>query len=471
MQFAQPAPSQWRNSGGSSSSRRPVTVLNSRNSASHLLANSSFFNPLSVNQASRRLFSSNRRLYCSSAELPAPPEKPPADGVYKRELPDSLVAFSSPEGRKRLQESLHDGSGDAFFELSEQFLTQVEPPVCGPATLAMVFNSLRQDPGRVWKGPWRWYNEDMLQSCDAGLELSDATNSTRGFTMYEVALVAECSGAHVQVRNASSKPEDLARFRREIIHWCGKAGIAAGRPDGEQHSTARLICNFSRTRLDQTGSGHYSPVAAYHAKSDSVLVMDVARFKYPPFWVEVERLWAAMQDPDPDTQLPRGYMVISGQQQSPDVCEPEACGCDLNQVRERLRGLDAVSLLKALEAAPLRHAVVSYTHDLRQRFAKSPLEMHELLSAVPVPAGLQALARKDPSARSVLDVYPQWRGEIASLFHMVINQQSLQQSEIAAERTAAAIQEELRNVEDVLSGKPREKATACSHNKTVSQVQ
>ena len=36
--------------------------------------------------------------------------------------------------------------------------------------------------------------------------------------------------------------------------------------------------------LLQTGDGHFSPVAGYHAGTDSVLVLDVARFKYPPYW-------------------------------------------------------------------------------------------------------------------------------------------------------------------------------------------
>ena len=33
----------------------------------------------------------------------------------------------------------------------------------------------------------------------------------------------------------------------------------------------------SRKGLDQTGDGHFSPLAAYDAASDSVLVLDVAR--------------------------------------------------------------------------------------------------------------------------------------------------------------------------------------------------
>ena len=49
-----------------------------------------------------------------------------------------------------------------FFELAEQFHTQNEPAYCALGTLVMVLNALHVDPGRMWKGPWRWFSEEML---------------------------------------------------------------------------------------------------------------------------------------------------------------------------------------------------------------------------------------------------------------------------------------------------------------------
>lgn len=63
---------------------------------------------------------------------------------------------------------------------------------------------------------------------------------------------------------------------------------------------------------DQTGDGHFSPIAGYHRGLDLVLVLDVARFKYPPYWVPLTSLWAAMSHVDPHTGNTRGYYVISG---------------------------------------------------------------------------------------------------------------------------------------------------------------
>ncbi len=36
---------------------------------------------------------------------------------------------------------------------------------CGLATLAMVLNALQIDPRRLWKSPWRWFSEDLLDCC------------------------------------------------------------------------------------------------------------------------------------------------------------------------------------------------------------------------------------------------------------------------------------------------------------------
>lgn len=39
------------------------------------------------------------------------------------------------------------------------------------------------------------------------------------------------------------------------------------------------------------------------------LILDVARFKYPPHWVPVPLLWEAMNTIDEATGLHRGYIV------------------------------------------------------------------------------------------------------------------------------------------------------------------
>mmetsp|Transcript_9229 Transcript_9229/g.22007 ORF Transcript_9229/g.22007 Transcript_9229/m.22007 type:complete len:117 (-) Transcript_9229:1407-1757(-) len=53
-----------------------------------------------------------------------------------------------------------------------------------------------------------------------------------------------------------------------------------------------------------------SPVAAYHEATDQALVLDVARFKYPPYWVSIEDLYDAMVPIDRSTNSSRGWFLL-----------------------------------------------------------------------------------------------------------------------------------------------------------------
>ncbi|WP_420829432.1 phytochelatin synthase family protein [Nannocystis pusilla] len=54
---------------------------------------------------------------------------------------------------------------EAFFQLIEQFHTQTDPAFCGLGSLVVALNALGVDPARLWKGPWRWFSEELLDSC------------------------------------------------------------------------------------------------------------------------------------------------------------------------------------------------------------------------------------------------------------------------------------------------------------------
>lgn len=98
-------------------------------------------------------------------------------------------------------------------------------------------------------------------------------------------------------------PNTINEFRHDLRIAC-----AAGQGNS---SATKLVCSFSRAALGQTGDGHFSPIGAYHAESDSVLVMDVARFKYPPYWASLEDLYQAMQPIDEATQKSRGWFLLT----------------------------------------------------------------------------------------------------------------------------------------------------------------
>ena len=73
-----------------------------------------------------------------------------------------------------------------------------------------------------------------------------------------------------------------------------------------------MIVNYLRKAIGQERGGHISPLAAYDAKSDRFLILDVARYKYPPVWVTASDLFAAMNTTDPaNNNKTRGYVLVT----------------------------------------------------------------------------------------------------------------------------------------------------------------
>lgn len=57
-------------------------------------------------------------------------------------------------------------------------------------------------------------------------------------------------------------------------------------------------------------AGHFSPIGGYSPTHDMALILDTARFKYPPHWVPLSMLFEAMAYEDPSTGKPRGFLKV-----------------------------------------------------------------------------------------------------------------------------------------------------------------
>ncbi len=216
----------------------------------------------------------------------------PHASFYRRPLPEAQIPFASERGRRLFREALAEGHMEGYFALAEQFHTQSEPAFCGLGTLVVALNALALDPGRAWKGPWRWYGEEMLDCC-ASLD----TVRARGITLDQLGCLARCNGAQATITRASDSSGDAFRRALHLVSSSDTSGV--------------LAVAYSRRALGQTGDGHFSPVAGYHAAQDMALILDVARFKYPPHWVPVPALFAAMQPVDGVTKRSRGWVHLT----------------------------------------------------------------------------------------------------------------------------------------------------------------
>lgn len=209
---------------------------------------------------------------------------------HGRILPDHLTSLESPKGQEIFHEAFASGHATNFFSLITNFASQSDVSMCGPASLAMVLNALKLDPMRTWRRPWRWWSDEMFACCDGSLEVMKRSGVTLEFFDR---IAKKQKGISVDTRG----PGSLEEFRNTLRQ-------------SAKESDCHVIVSFGRESLGQTGIGHFSPVAAFHEEKDLVLVLDVARFKYPPYWVKTEELHRAMQGVDPETGMSRGYSII-----------------------------------------------------------------------------------------------------------------------------------------------------------------
>ncbi|HUQ01358.1 MAG TPA: phytochelatin synthase family protein [Kofleriaceae bacterium] len=236
--------------------------------------------------------------------------------LYRRPLPEDTIAFASPEGQRLFGEALAAGGLGGYFALAEQYQTQSDPAFCGLGSLVVALNALAIDPGRLWKGPWRWFSEELLDCC-VSLEQVRA----QGVDLDTLACLARCNGAEAVVLRS----DGIDELRRTITQAAAGAGEV-------------IIAAYDRQALGQTGAGHFSPIGGYHAPSDRVLVLDVARFKYPPHWVPLTRLAAAMATIDPTTGRRRGALVVRRREGHQGIMLSLACaGAAWPEVARRLR--------------------------------------------------------------------------------------------------------------------------------------
>ncbi|BGP35371.1 hypothetical protein JCM10296v2_007207 [Rhodotorula toruloides] len=216
---------------------------------------------------------------------------------YKRPLPEMCIAFNSPEGKRLFAKALAEGNMESYFLLAPQMVTQNEPAYCALGTLVQILNSLEVDPQRKWKGGWRWYDQNMLDCCRPLTDIA-----VDGLTLPEFACLARCNGLRARIAqpvldsSPAQREEALASFRRDLKDVSRGKGIMA--------------FSYSRRTLGQTGDGHFSPIGALCEEEDMVLILDVARFKYPSYWIPVSLAYDSMLPLDKATGQPRGYAVL-----------------------------------------------------------------------------------------------------------------------------------------------------------------
>lgn len=93
----------------------------------------------------------------------------------------------------------------------------------------------------------------------------------KGITLVDFACVARCNGCLCTTTYAETGSDaEYENLRQAVVQVCSANDPTLGAPlfIPRKH----LVVSYSRKALSQTGSGHFSPIAAWDPETESVLV-------------------------------------------------------------------------------------------------------------------------------------------------------------------------------------------------------
>jgi hypothetical protein len=141
---------------------------------------------------------------------------------------------------------------------------------------------------------------------EAGIAMSVKFLAMHGATLHEWQAYLACFTGEAGINHTHASTASADAFRRDVI-----AAFAAS-VDSSSRPVRYVGINFHRSEVGEIGGGHMSPIGAYDAATDRVLVMDVSRYKYPPVWTKLEAVYLAMNTTDGASGRSRGWVVVGG---------------------------------------------------------------------------------------------------------------------------------------------------------------
>jgi hypothetical protein len=205
-----------------------------------------------------------------------------------------LIPLQEPQGQDLLIGSRERAD---YGPLAEQFLSQANLAYCGVASAVMVLNSLAVPaPTVAGYGPYRFWTQTNVFDPPASRAYVQADRVAReGMSLEQLHGLLASHGLVVERHHGEGLSLEQFRnlLRRNLID------------PGD-----RLLVNYHRPSVGQAGGGHIAPIAAFHAPSDRVLILDVARYRYPSVWVPVVDLWQAIRTVDSSSGRSRGVLTV-----------------------------------------------------------------------------------------------------------------------------------------------------------------
>lgn len=236
-----------------------------------------------------------------------------------------LEPWFSEEGQKRLNRSEFKKD---FFQLAHHYQPQLTPVYAGVASAVIVLNAFRvprhgvksQKESEIVKPkamgggviPFPAYNQINFfsEKTDAvkdrkqlGLQNvtpqneNDKSQFKPGTSLDELRDLLSVYGVHGEPAPATEDPKTgVAKFRKVL-----KVVFKEERKF--------VLANFKGDDLGASTEGTVSPLVAYDAKSDSVLILDVTGHKNPWYWAPVDAFYRSMHTQYGEGTW-RGWLVV-----------------------------------------------------------------------------------------------------------------------------------------------------------------
>lgn len=193
-----------------------------------------------------------------------------------------------------------------YFLYESGLDAQVNQAYCAVATIGSVMNSFRfrhdfKVPMDAVYSPYPYATQhDLFNACTHETVVSDGDGllkSPGGLTLDQAARLLKCH------TDAVARDDDLScSWEVSAEHVDPKSSsVDSMRTDmvrALEDEGSRVVVNYHRAALGQVGGGHFSPIGAYHPPTDSFLILDVAKYKYPPVWAPAEKLFESLATVD-----------------------------------------------------------------------------------------------------------------------------------------------------------------------------
>jgi hypothetical protein len=210
-------------------------------------------------------------------------------------LPESLIGAASDAGEAILVDA---DAREAYFPLVNSFVTQQNQAFCGVASTVMILNAMEiPAPAVPAFDPYRTFTQDNVLTAETEKIIPLELIKKQGITLDQLAGMIGTYPVNVTLNHAAAS--SVEKFRTDARQALATPGHF-------------VIVNYLRKAIGQERGGHISPLAAFDVETDRFLILDVARYKYPPVWVKTADLFAAMNTTDSDNDnKTRGYIVIA----------------------------------------------------------------------------------------------------------------------------------------------------------------